>query len=380
MDFDLTPEQLALRQLARDFAQKEIAPVAAEYDEREEFPLPVFQKLGEVGILGMAFPTEYGGGGADVLSVAVVTEELSVVDVPVGVSVSVNAMVGSIIAQFGTTQQKDQWLTLAAQGRILCSFGLTESGAGSDAMSIITKAELQDGQWVINGTKSFITHAGTAMSGFVLVALVTGETQGKKELSCILVPKGTPGFNLSHPYRKLGWRSSDTREISFVNCRVPEGNLVGQRGRGFHQFMEALDIGRVGIAAVSVGLGRGCLELSLKHAQERVQFGKPISKFQAVQFKLAEMATEVDAARLMTHRAAYLQTQGRPYNKEASMAKLFASEVAVKAAQEGVQIHGGYGYIEEYPIARFFRNAKILTIGEGTSEIQKLVIARQMGC
>ncbi len=380
MDFDLTPEQQALRQLARDFAQKEIAPVAAEYDEREEFPLPVFRKLGEVGILGMVFPPEYGGGGSDLLSLAIVTEELSVVDVPVGVSESVNGMVGSIITFFGTQQQKEEWLRPLGKGRILCSFGLTEPGAGSDSMALSTRADLEDGNWVINGTKSFITHAGTPMSGLIIIAAVTGGSKERKEISCILVPNGTPGYNLARPYRKVGWRSSDTREISFADCTVPESNLVGQRGKGFHQFMTVLDWGRIGIGAVAVGLARGCLELSLQHAQNRVQFGVTLCKHQAIQFKLAEMATNVEAARMMVHKAAYLQTVGRPFVKESSMAKLFASEVAVKTAEEGVQIHGGYGYIEEYPIARLYRNSKILTIGEGTSEVQKMVIARQLGC
>lgn len=380
MDFDLTPEQQALRQLARDFAQKEIAPVAALYDEREEFPIPVYQKLGEIGILGMVFPEQYGGGGADLVSLAVVTEELSVVDVPVGVSESVNGMVGSIITFFGNQQQKDQWLPPLAKGRMLCSFGLTEPGAGSDAMAISTRASLEDGQWVINGTKCFITHAGTPISSLIIIAVVTGESKSRKELSCIIVPKGTPGYNIGAPYRKVGWRSSDTRELSFIDCRVPEENLIGKRGKGFHQFMAVLDWGRIGIGAVAVGLARGCLDQSLKYAQQRVQFGVPISKHQAIQFKLAEIATNVEAARLMVLRAAHLQTLGRPFGKEASMAKLFASEIAVRAAEEGVQIHGGYGYIEEYPIARYYRNSKILTIGEGTSEVQKMIIARQLGC
>lgn len=380
VDFDLTPEQQALRQLARDFAQKEIAPVAAGYDEREEFPLPIYQKLAETGILGMAFPTEYGGGGADLLSLTVVTEELSVVDVPVGVSESVNGMVGSIVAYYGTTEQKQEWLPRLSRGEILASFGLTEPGAGSDSQALSTRADLEDGEWILNGTKAFITHAGTPMSGFSIVAAVTDDSKDPKEISCFIVPNGTPGYNLSKPYRKVGWRSSDTREIAFVECAVPEGNLVGERGKGFHQFMAVLDAGRTGIAAVSVGLARGCLELSLRHAQTRVQFGATLCHHQAVQFKLAEMATSIEAARMMVHKAAFLQTQGRPFSKEASMAKLFASEVAVRAAEEGVQIHGGYGYIEEYPIARFYRNSKILTIGEGTSEVQKMIIARQMGC
>lgn len=380
MDFDLTPEQQALRQLARDFAQKEIAPVAAEYDEREEFPLPVYQKLGEVGVLGMVFPAEYGGGGADLVSLAVVTEELSVVDVPVGVGESVNGMVGSIITFFGSQQQKDRWLPPLGRGRTLCSFGLTEPGAGSDASGISTRADLEDGHWVVNGAKCFITHAGTPMSGLIIIAAVTGKAEGRKELSCIIIPRGTLGYDLGKPYRKVGWRSSDTREISFVDCRVPQENLVGERGKGFRQFMAVLDWGRVGIGAVAVGLARGCLEQSLRYAQQRVQFGVPICKHQAVQFKLAEMATNTEAARLMVLKAAHLQTLGRPFSMEASMSKLFASEVAVKAAEEGVQIHGGYGYIEEYPIARFYRNSKILTIGEGTSEMQKMIIARQLGC
>lgn len=380
MDFDLTPEQQALRQLARDFAEKEIAPVAAGYDEREEFPLPIYEKLGQVGILGMVFPEKYGGGGADLVSLAVITEELSVVDVPVGVSESVNGMVGSIITFFGTPEQQETWLPPLAQGRILCSFGLTEPGAGSDAQAIRTRADLEDGEWVINGSKCFITHAGTPMSGLIIIAAVTGGTREDKEISCIIVPKGTPGYNIGAPYRKIGWRSSDTRELFFEDCTVPEGNLVGERGRGFHQFMAVLDSGRIGLGAVSVGLARGCLEQSLRYAQQRVQFGVPICKHQAVQFKLAEMATSVEAARLVVLKAAHLQTLGRPFALEASMAKLFASEVAVKAAEEGVQIHGGYGYIEEYPIARFYRNSKILTIGEGTSEVQKMLIARQLGC
>jgi len=381
MNFDLSEEQVALKRMVREFAEKEIAPVAQHLDESGEFPYEILQKMAGLGLMGVIFPQHYGGAGLGLLTFVLVLEELARIDGSVAITVEANVSLGGEpLRLFGTEEQKNRWLTPLAQGKILGSFGLTEPGAGSDAGGTATQAVLDGGDWVINGTKCFITNAGTAISGFVTVTAVTGQSNGKKEISTIIVPRGTPGYEQAKPYRKIGWHASDTRELIFSNCRVPRENLLGERGAGFKQFMVVLDGGRVAIAALGVGLAQRCLELSLDHAKARVQFGRPISEFQAIQFKLADMSVNVELARLITYKAAALRDADRPFRKEAAMAKLFSSEIAVRAAEQGVQIHGGYGYIEDYPIARFYRDSKILTIGEGTSEIQRLILARELGC
>jgi butyryl-CoA dehydrogenase len=366
--------------MVRKFAEKEIAPVIQELDEREEFPYDIIRKMGELGLLGLPFPKEYGGEEADALSYVLALEEITRVDSSLGITMEADVSLGGYpLHHFGSPEQKRKWLTPLAQGEILGAFGLTEPGAGSDAGAITTTAIFKDGYWVINGTKCFITNAGTDISGFVIIAAVTGKRgEGKKEISNIIVPKGTPGYIISKPYKKIGWRVSDTRELSFIDCRVPQDNLLGHRGAGFKQFMETLNEGRLGVAAMGVGLAQGCLDLSLNYAKQRVQFGQPIFQFQAIQFKLVDMVVNVEAARLLCYKAARLKDKGQPYAKEAAIAKLFASDIALKAAIEGVQIHGGYGLIGDSPISRFYRDAHFLTIGEGTSEILKLVIGRHL--
>ncbi len=381
MNFNLNENQLMIRDLVREFADKEIAPHTAGWDEREEFPAAVVRKLGELGITGTAFPEEYGGGGGDALSFMVALEELARADSAVAVTVGVVAsLCGQLLLRFGTEEQKRRWLVPLLKGETIAAFGLTEPEAGSDAASIATKAEQVNGHWMVNGSKSFITNAGTPMTAFVIVAAVTGEGREDGRLSTIIVPSDAPGFSAGPPYRKLGWRASDTRPLYFEDCRVPEENLLGVRGQGLAQLLETLDGARVGLAAMSVGLAEAAMQLAMSHARERRAFGKPISKLQAIQFKLADMAVSVDLARLATYRAAALMDEGKPFKKEAAVAKLYASEAAVRVVDEALQIHGGAGFMEDGPIARLYRDARILTIGEGTSEVQRLVIARELGC
>ena len=381
MNFNLNENQLMIRDLVREFADKEIAPHTAGWDEREEFPAAVVRKLGELGITGTAFPEEYGGGGGDALSFMVALEELARADSAVAVTVGVVASLsGQLLRRFGTKEQKRRWLVPLLKGETIAAFGLTEPEAGSDAASIATKAEQVNGHWMVNGSKSFITNAGTPMTAFVIVAAVTGEGREDGRLSTIIVPSDAPGFSAGPPYRKLGWRASDTRPLYFEDCRVPEENLLGVRGQGLAQLLETLDGARVGLAAMSVGLAEAAMQLAMSHARERRAFGKPISKLQAIQFKLADMAVSVDLARLATYRAAALMDEGKPFKKEAAVAKLYASEAAVRVVDEALQIHGGAGFMEDGPIARLYRDARILTIGEGTSEVQRLVIARELGC
>jgi short/branched chain acyl-CoA dehydrogenase len=382
MDLDLGENQLMIQKAVRDFAAREIAPYSAQWDERAEFPAGVIRALGELGVTGLLLPEEYGGGGGDMLSMVVALEELAKVDASVAVTIDVVAgLCGQLLVRFGSEEQKRRWLTSLAQGETIAAFALTEPDAGSDAAGISTRAELVDGHWVINGSKVFITNSGTPMTAFVVVAAVTGRDEaGNKEFSTIIVPNGTPGFSAGPPHRKLGWHASDTRPLSFEECRVPEANLLGPQGRGLAQCLWALDAGRVGIAAMGVGLAEACLQLSLAFAKERYAFGEPIAKLQAIQLKLADMAVGVELSRLATYRAAVLMDQNRPFKKEAAIAKLYSSETAVKVVDEALQIHGGIGYMEDGPIARFYRDAKILTIGEGTSEVQRLVIARELGC
>jgi alkylation response protein AidB-like acyl-CoA dehydrogenase len=374
--FDLTDEQRDIQRLARDFAQGEVKPVAEELDREKRFPYEIIEKAAGIGLMGIPYPEQYGGGGADNLSYALAIEELTRVDSSVAITVAAHTSLGTYpIYSFGSDAQKDELLPELTSGRTLCSFGLTEPEAGSDAGNTRTTAVLEDGHWRIDGAKQFITNAGTDISGGVTITARTGEN----EISNIIVPSGTPGYTVEPPYRKMGWNASDTRPLAFDGARVPEENLLGGRGRGFHQFLETLDGGRIGVAAMGVGLAQGALDEALAYAQERRAFGQPISKFQAIQMKLADLATEIEAARLLTYKAAWLKDQGRPFGLTAAQAKLKTGRLAVRATEEAVQIHGGYGYIEEYPVCRFYRDAKILTIGEGTDEVQQMVIARALG-
>ncbi len=380
MDFGLTEEQELFRKTVRDFAEAEIAPRAAELDEKGEFPYDIVSKMAELGLLGLPIPEEYGGCGADMVTYCIGIEEISRVSASLGITMAAHTSLGCMpIYLFGNEEQKRKWLVPLARGEMLGSFGLTEPEAGSDARATKTTAVLDGDEWVINGTKVFITNSGTRISGVVTITAVTGENEKGKEISNIIIPHGTPGLEIAPPYRKMGWRYSDTRELSFVDCRVPKENLLGERGGGLRAFLRVLDCGRIGVAALSVGLAQACLEESVKYAKERVQFGEPIGKKQGVSFKCADMYMEVELARLATYKAAWVADQGRRYTREASIAKLFASETAMRAASAAVQIHGGYGYIEDYPVCRYFRDAKILEIGEGTSEIQRLVLTRHLG-
>jgi short/branched chain acyl-CoA dehydrogenase len=376
MNFDLTDEQKNIQRLARDFAQQEVKPVAEELDRTKSFPYEIVAKLAELGLMGMPFPEEYGGAGADNFSYALAIEELGRIDSSVAITVAAHTSLGTWpIYAFGTDEQKQQFLPELCAGKKLWSFGLTEPEAGSDAGNVRTTAKLDDGEWVIDGAKQFITNAGTDISGGVTITARTGDD----EVSNIIVPKGTPGYEIGEAYRKMGWNASDTRPLSFDGARVPEENLLGPRGMGFKQFLQTLDGGRIGVAAMSVGLAQGALDEALAYAKERRAFGQPIAKFQSIQAKLADMSTEIEAARLLTYKAAFLKDQGRSFTLTAAHAKLKSGRVAVRACEEAVQIHGGYGYIEEYPVCRFYRDAKILTIGEGTDEVQQMVIARALG-
>ena len=381
MEFDLSDEQQMIRSLAREFAQNEIAPRAEHFDKRKEFPYQIIAKMAELGFMGLPVPEEYGGAGADTLTYALAVEEISRGDASVGITMAAHTALGTRpLLMFGTEEQKQAYVPRLASGEQLWSVGLTEPNAGSDAGATRTRAELRDGAWVINGVKAFITNSGTTISGGVTITAVTGMTSdGKPEISNVIVPAGTAGFSVSRDYDKMGWRASDTHELAFNEACVPEGNLLGQRGEGFHQFLRTLDGGRISVAALSVGLAQAALDASLKYAKERVQFGRPISKFEAIQFMLADMATEIEMARLMTYKAAWLKNQGRDFRLAAGMAKLYAAQVATRCANNAVEIHGGYGIMEEFPVARYWRDVKIGEIGEGTSEIQRIVIARLLG-
>jgi short-chain 2-methylacyl-CoA dehydrogenase len=380
MLFDLSDDHRLIQETVRDFARNEVAPVAEELDREKRFPYEIVAKLGELGLMGIPFPEEYGGAGGDSLAYALAVEELTRVDSSVAITMCAHTSLGTQpIYLFGTEEQKRRYLPDLCAGRRLGAFGLTEPEAGSDAGNTKTRARLEDGDWVIDGAKQFITNAGTDLSGHVAITAVTGGGDGDREISNIVVENGTPGYEQGEPYRKMGWNASDTRPLTFTDCRVPEENLLGPRGAGFKQFLHILDIGRIGVAAMGVGLAQGALDEALKYAKERQAFGRPISKFQAIQAKLADMATEIEAARLLTYKAAYLKDQGRNFSLTAAQAKLKTGRLAVRATEEAVQIHGGYGYIEEYPVCRFYRDAKILTIGEGTDEVQQMVIARALG-
>jgi short/branched chain acyl-CoA dehydrogenase len=382
MDFDLSEDHRLLRSTVREFAEREVAPVAEELDRTHSFPYEIVKRLGELDLMGIPYPQEFGGAGGDSIAYALVVEELTRVDSSVAITLCAHTSLGTQpIYLFGSEEQKQEWLPRLCRGEILGAFGLTEPEAGSDAGNTRTRAVLEDGHWVINGSKQFITNAGTDISGVVVITAVTGNGGGgrRREISNLLIPNGTPGYEPGEPYRKMGWNASDTRPLTFSDCRVPEENLVGRRGDGLRQFLRVLDIGRIGVAAMGVGLAQGALDQALSYAKEREAFGQPISKFQTIQAKLADLSAEIEATRLLVHKAAYLKDAGRDFTLTAAQAKLKSGRLAVRAADEAVQIHGGYGYIEEYPVCRFYRDAKILTIGEGTDEVQELVIARALG-
>ncbi|MEA2401170.1 MAG: short-chain 2-methylacyl-CoA dehydrogenase [Thermoleophilaceae bacterium] len=376
MNLELTDEQRDIQRLVRDFADGEVRPVAEELDRTKAFPYEIVQKMGKLGLMGIPHPQEYGGGGADTLSYTLAIEELARVDSSVGITVAAHTSLGTWpIVAFGSEEQKQEWLPSLTSGERLAAFGLTEPEAGSDAGNTRTRAVPDNGDWVINGAKQFITNAGTDITGVVTITARTGDD----EVSTILVPNGTPGYEIGAPYRKMGWNASDTRPLAFEDCRVPEDNLLGPRGAGFKQFLQTLDGGRIGVAAMGLGLAQGALDEALAYAKERVAFGKPISKYQLIQAKLADLSTEIEAARLLTYKAALEKDAGKAFGLTAAQAKLKTGRLAVRATEEAVQIHGGYGYIEEYPVCRFYRDAKILTIGEGTDEVQQMVIARALG-
>jgi short-chain 2-methylacyl-CoA dehydrogenase len=381
VELELSDEQRLLRETVREFARGEIAPIAEELDRDKRFPYEIVEKMGELGLMGIPFPQEYGGGGADTLSYVLAVEELCRVDSSVAITMAAHTSLGTMpIHLWGSDEQRREWLPELCSGRRLAAFGLTEPDAGSDAGNTRTTARLDDGEWVIDGAKQFITNAGTEISGCVTITAVTGSRDGRKEISNLIVPNGTPGYKVGDAYRKMGWNASDTRPLSFDACRVPEESLLGRRGDGLKQFLHILDGGRIGVSAMGVGLAQGALDEAIAYAKERRAFGQPISKFQAIQAKIADISAELEAARLLTYRAALEKDGGGPFTLTAAQAKLTTGRLAVRAAEEAVQIHGGYGYIEEYPVCRFYRDAKILTIGEGTDEVQQMVIARHLGC
>jgi short/branched chain acyl-CoA dehydrogenase len=376
MDFDLSEDHELLRQTVRDFAQERIAPIAEELDREHRFPYDIVAELAELGLLSIPIPEEYGGGGGDTLAYAVAIEELTRIDSSVAITVAAHTSLGTMpILLFGTDEQKGRWLPDLASGRKLAAFGLTEPEAGSDAGATRTTAELRDESWVVNGSKIFITNAGTDITSLVTITARTGED----EISNIVVLNGTEGYEVSAPMRKMGWRASDTRELSFRDCTVPEDHLLGGRGNGLRQFLEILDGGRISVAAMGLGLAQGAYDLASAYARERKQFGQPIGKFQAIQFQLADMATEIEAGRNLVYKAAWLKDQGRPFAHAAAIAKLYTGELAHRAANASLQIHGGYGFMDEYAVSRLYRDQKVLEIGEGTNEIQRLVIARGLG-
>jgi len=381
MNFDLTDEQKAIRALCRDFAREVVAPAAEELDREARFPYEIVARMAELGLLGLPFPERYGGAGADTVSYALAVMEIARADASVGITLAAHVSLGATpFYLFGTEEQKQRFLVPLARGERLWGFGLTEPQAGSDAGATQTRAELRDGCWIVNGTKAFITNSGTEITGGTTITAVTGiDAQGKNEISNLIVPQETPGFSRSKTYRKMGWRASDTRELSFVDAAVPEENLLGTRGAGLKQFLTVLDGGRISVAALSVGLAQGAFDEAFRYAQERRQFGRPISKFQATQFKLADMKMEIEHATLMILKAAWEKDQGRDFSMSASLAKLYSGEVSRRVVNEAVQIHGGYGFMDEYPVSRMYRDQKINEIGEGTNEVQRLVIARLLG-
>jgi alkylation response protein AidB-like acyl-CoA dehydrogenase len=376
LSFDLSDEHRLFRTTVREFAEGEIGPQAEALDREGRFPLDLVAKAAELGLMGIPIPAEFEGGGADTLAYAIAIEELARVDQSFAITVAAHTSLGTQpINLFGSDEQKREWLPQLASGRRLAAFGLTEPGAGSDAGATRTTARLEGGEWVVDGAKMFITNAGTEISALVTVTARTGAD----EISNIVIENGTPGYTQSAQLKKMGWRSSDTRELVFAGCRVPEGNLLGPRGNGLRQFLEILDGGRISVAALGLGAAQGAYEMSLAYAREREQFGRKIGKFQAIAFKLADMATEIEAGRHLVYKAAWLKDQGRDFAQVAAMAKLYTGELSRRVCNEAVQIHGGYGFMDEYPVSRFYRDQKVLEIGEGTNEVQRLVIARGLG-
>ncbi|WP_028183136.1 acyl-CoA dehydrogenase family protein [Salinispora arenicola] len=383
MDFRLTEEHEALRTSVRDLAREVVAPVIAEHYERHSFPYDVIRQMGKMGLFGLPFPEEHGGMGGDYFALCLALEELARIDSSVAITLEAAVSLGAMpIYRFGTDEQRERWLPRLLTGTALAAFGLTEPGFGSDAGGTQTRAVLDEttDEWVINGAKAFITNSGTDITDLVTVTAVTGtRPDGSKELSTIIVPTGTPGFTVAPGYSKVGWTASDTHELTFDDCRVPAGNLLGERGRGFAQFLRILDEGRIAIAALAVGLAQGCVDESVRYARERHAFGRPIGSNQVIQFKIADMELRVHTARLAYYDAAQRMLAGEPFKRQAAIAKLHASTIAVDNARDATQIHGGYGFMNEFPVARFWRDAKILEIGEGTSEVQRMIIARELG-
>ena len=381
MDFDLSDEQRAIQMLCREFARDEVKPRAEEMDAKAAFPYDLVKKMAELGLMGLPFPEQYGGAGADTVSYALAVMEIARADASTGITLAAHVSLGSTpFYLFGTEEQKQKYLVPLARGEMLWGFGLTEPQAGSDAGGTRTRAEFRDGRWVINGTKAFITNSGTEITGGTTITAVPGtDEKGRPEISNFVVPQATPGFTRSKTYRKMGWRASDTRELSFVDATVSEDMLLGVRGRGLKQFLTILDGGRISVAALSVGLALGAFDEAFAYAKDRHQFGQSISKFQAIQFKLSDMLMEIEHAKLMVLKAAWEKDNGRDYVMTASLAKLYSGEVSRRVVNEAVQIHGGYGFMDEYPVSRMYRDQKINEIGEGTNEVQRLVIARLMG-
>ena len=383
IDHRLSSEHEELRRTVEEFAHDVVAPKIGEFYENHEFPYEIVRDMGRMGLFGLPFPEEYGGMGGDYLALGLALEELARVDSSVAITLEAGVSLGAMpIFRFGTEEQKREWLPRMCSGEILGAFGLTEPDGGSDAGGTRTTARLDEAtdEWVINGTKCFITNSGTDITGLVTVTAVTGRKEdGRPEISSILVPSGTPGFTVAAPYSKVGWNASDTRELSFSDVRVPAANLVGEKGRGYAQFLRILDEGRIAIAALATGLAQGCVDESVKYAKERHAFGRPIGSNQAIQFKIADMELRAHTSRIAWRDAASRLVQGEPFKKEAAMAKLYSSEIAVTNAREATQIHGGYGFMNEYPVARMWRDSKILEIGEGTSEVQRMLIARELG-
>lgn len=382
LDYRLDQEHDALRKTVEQLAREVVAPRAAEFDEREEFPYDIVAQMGRMGLFGLPIPEAYGGMGGDNFALCLAIEELARVDSSVAITLEAGVSLGAMpILRYGTERQKQEWLPRLASGEALGAFGLTEAGGGSDVPGgMRTRAELRGGEWVIDGTKTFITNSGTDITRLVTVTAVTGERpDGGPEISAIMVPVPRDGFAVAAKYSKVGWRASDTREITLADCRVPEENLLGERGRGYAQFLSTLDEGRVAIAALAVGLAQGCLDESIRYATQRRAFGRPIADFQAISFKIADMEVRTHTARLAYYRAAEKMLRGEPFKKEAAIAKLYSSEIAVSNARDATQIHGGYGFMNEFPVARHWRDAKILEIGEGTSEVQRTLIARELG-
>jgi short-chain 2-methylacyl-CoA dehydrogenase len=385
MTFDhrLSDEHEQLRATVAEFARDVVAPKIGEFYEQEEFPYEIVREMGRMGLFGLPFPEEYGGMGGDYFALGLALEELARVDSSVAITLEAGVSLGAMpVFRFGTEEQKRTWLPGLCSGEILGAFGLTEPGGGSDAGATTTTARLDEtsGEWVINGTKCFITNSGTDITGLVTVTAVTGrKANGGPRISSIIVPAGTPGFTVSKKYSKVGWNASDTRELSFADCRVPAANLLGEEGRGYAQFLRILDEGRVAISALATGLAQGCVDQSVEYARTREAFGRPIGANQAIQFKIADMEMRAHTARLAWRDAASRLVRGEPFKKEAALAKLYSSEIAVTNAREATQIHGGYGFMNEYPVARMWRDSKILEIGEGTSEVQRMLVARELG-